>query len=100
MGMAKGNKKKEKVLNVAKVYLRRKNRVEHPDGKFDYCGRWNPAKEEKCKYCGTVRRPSTGWPYTLSQHCRTAKHIAAKHGVTKKEVLQAAKQLEAEGFEG
>jgi hypothetical protein len=95
--MKKRDEKKKLAIEVAaKSYLSRQSRADHPVGEFDFCGCWQPAKEERCKECGRVRKPSQNFPYTLSQHCRTALHIANLHKVDRVELLKAAKILKKE----
>jgi len=60
---------------IEKTYYRRKNRLDHPKGKFDSAGRWYPAEEEERDCCAHIRRPSRAYPYSLLVHCRTKKHI-------------------------
>jgi hypothetical protein len=66
------------------VWLSRKSRESHPVGTFDNAGRWYPSKEERLDCCESIRKPSRAFPYSLMQHCRSAAHIAALHGVTAK----------------
>ena len=89
-------KKKLAIEMAAKSYLRRQSRVDHPVGEFDFAGRWHPGREERCKVCGCVRKPSQAFPYSRSQHCRTALHIANVHKVDRVELLRAAKILKKE----
>lgn len=94
------DKKAARLEAAAKSYIRRKNRVEHPEGEFEVNGCWYPSKKERCPVCGCVREPSGAWPYTLSQHCRSAEHMANKHGVLRVELLRVSKKLEKEGYVG
>lgn len=67
--------KKEFEEKVNNVYEMRKERMTHPDGKFDNGGRWYPAVGEKCDCCRSIREPSRAYPYSLMVHCRTKVHI-------------------------
>lgn len=86
------SKHKEKVRAAAITYCRRKNRTEHPDGKFEFNG-WHPSDHEKCSCCDAVRAPTRKWPYTLTQHSRTATHVAKLYGVSRAELLVVAATL-------
>jgi hypothetical protein len=88
------DRKAAKLAEMVGVFVRKRDRTEHPEGSFDYMGRWNPSKKEWCKDCGSVRRPTSAFPLTLNDHCRTAKHVANKHGVNRNELLHAVKALE------
>lgn len=54
-------------------FLRRRDRVEHPNGCADRAGRWYPDASE-----GRVvaREPSRRFPWTMMHACRTLKHCA------------------------
>jgi len=81
------------VENAAKIYLRRKKRLEHPDGEFSASGIWYPKKSEKKQCCTHVRAQSGSCPHSVSQHCRTATHVAKLCKVAKKDLLKVAKTL-------
>jgi hypothetical protein len=89
-------KNKKLVKEAAILYLRRQERLEHPAGGFDYAGRWYAGEMEKCACCDKVKAPSRNFPLTVSQHCRTAKHIAALFGLPKEDILETAKHLNYE----
>jgi hypothetical protein len=85
------------VSEAACIYLRRRERIEHPDGRKDNAGRWYPDETEmldKTRY----RSPSRAhpWPYMLA--CRTLKHCANLAGIPAQalEVRRAARRIEAE----
>ncbi|HNY42107.1 MAG TPA: hypothetical protein PKJ41_17010 [Bryobacteraceae bacterium] len=65
----------EKVLRAAFKFLRRKHRIEHPDGKFDNGGRWYPAHSEPLD-TGCFRSPSRRFKYSYLTACRSARHCA------------------------
>lgn len=85
-----------KVEIAAKTYLDRRDRVSHPDGKFDRGGRWHPSEKEWTPGCDRIREPSRAWPYSLLVHCRSAEHVAELHGVEKGDLLAKARQLDRE----
>lgn len=63
---------------AANCYIERNERADHPSGSFDSGGRWYPCEiteEQDC--CGSIRRPSAAYPYSLLTHCRTLRHIAS-----------------------
>ena len=37
-----------------------------------------PSSEERCKDCGKIRTPSRAYPFSLSDHCTSQKHIKNK----------------------
>ena len=65
----------DNIEKAAIAYLRRKNRKDHPEGKFDK-KKWYPSVDEKCSCCNNIRNPSNAHPYSLMLHCRTLNHIA------------------------
>jgi hypothetical protein len=50
-----------------------------PSGETDYFGRWYPDPLERRACCSQIRDPSRAWPWSLWQHCHTAKHVAYLH---------------------
>ncbi len=90
----KNELKPEKVLKVAAItFMRRKKRLTYPEGGFNYNGIWYPHKSEVQDCCSQVRAPSKRWPYTLSQHCCTAMHVANRYRVSRTDLLSVAKTL-------
>jgi len=69
-------------------YLRRKNRQEKPQGRYDNGGRWWPDEEEIRPCCRNIRRPSRAWPFTLLDHCRTLAHCCALEGADLREAMR------------
>lgn len=62
---------------IALVYHARKDRLTHPEGKFDNAHRWYPSdREDAGDVVGCVRSPSRAWPYSYMQRARTRKHVA------------------------
>ena len=79
----------EAVIAAAREYVALKTRAINPVGAFDKAGRWYPSKPCSC----AVRAPSRAYPYSYLVHSRTAEHVAETHGVSRREVLRAAKAL-------
>ena len=65
----------DKIEVAARLYLRRKHRLEHPNGEFDSGGRWHPSAAEYQVCCIGIRAPSRAHPYSYMVHCRTVEHI-------------------------
>lgn len=82
------------VIAAAMQFLARRDRAEHPDGKFDNAQRWYPGSGERQNCCSHIRSPSRAHPYSNMTHCRTAEHIASMHGVDVTEVRRMARELE------
>lgn len=77
---------KKELREACEVYMKRKDRILHPDGKFDNGGRWYPDEEEIHECCSYVRSPSRSYPLSLNQHCRTLNHVAQLFNVDSKEL--------------
>ncbi len=89
--------KLDPVHEAACIYLRRRERLEHPDGRKDNAGRWYPDDSElldKTQY----RSPSRAHPWSYMLACRTLKHCANLAGRPAQavEVRRAARRIEAE----
>lgn len=95
----------DKIEAAARLYLRRRCRLDHPAGAFDDGGRWYPgeaddfgAEEQPC--CLSIRRPSRAHPYSILVHCRTLDHVCwlfGLHGAKKLAVRRRARELELTG---
>lgn len=81
------------LLSAVSEFIARQNRITHPAGYFDKQRRWYPEQSEKCSCCAGIRTPSVAYPFSLMLHCRTAEHIAAKHGVDVSDLRRAARAL-------
>lgn len=57
------------IQRAAERYLRRRDRIEHPDGRFDRAGRWYPDDNEDFEPSGR-RAPSRTWPWSYMLACR------------------------------
>jgi hypothetical protein len=79
---------------MTKLELAAMDYIRGPKGYFDSACRWYPFEDEKCPLCDTIRLPSRAFPYSLRTHCRTYKHVAAKHGITVKELKQAIEEYQ------
>lgn len=72
-----------KNAQVEELWKARQARTLHPDGHFEYKGRyphgyvvaWWPSEWERCSCCMGLYRPTRLHPYTLMVHCRTKRHI-------------------------
>lgn len=71
---------REKIDKAALRYIRRKNRAEHPAGKFDSAKRWYPNPCEGLDV-SNFRSPSHAFPFSYLLACRTAAHCARLEGV-------------------
>lgn len=78
---------------AAGKYLRRRGRLENPDGKFDKGGRWYPADGEWRDCCNRIRYPSRAYPYSYMKHCRSVEHVAALCNADVRLVRRAARSL-------
>jgi hypothetical protein len=66
-----------------------------PAGTQDYKGRWDPSSAERRECCSKIRRPSAAYPRSLLDHCRSAEHVAALHGVGAATLRGAARSVRA-----
>lgn len=69
-----------KIDEAAVRFVRRKRRLEHPDGTFDRAQRWYPASSEGLN-TDCYRSPSREYPYSYLLACRTAVHCARLAGI-------------------
>jgi len=85
------------VREAACIYLRRRERLEHPDGRKDRVGRWYPDESEMLDQT-QYRSPSRAHPWSYMLACRTLKHCANLAGIPTRtlEVRRAARHIEAE----
>lgn len=83
----------DRVMTAALDFISLRDRVTNPKGRFDRAGRFYPASSELCACCKAIRPPSAAWPYSLMVHCRTAEHVAARHGVDPSDVRRQARAL-------
>jgi hypothetical protein len=79
------------IEQAANEYIKRQQRINHPDGKTDKAGRWYPADQERQSCCEYIRRPSCAWPWSLMVHCRTLRHVAHVCGVDERELRRAVR---------
>jgi hypothetical protein len=75
-------------LEAAKMYVSRQTRLSHPGGKTDGL-RWYPDPEEKRDCCNKIRCPSRHYPWSLSYHCRTMRHVSSLTGIPESEIRRA-----------
>lgn len=83
------------VQQAAACYIARQQRNQHPAGKFDKAGRWEPSESERCDCCAAIRTPSRAYKYGLMVHCRTMAHIANLYGVAIQDVRRAVREIES-----
>jgi len=81
---------------AAREYLARQDRRSDPVGGFEPNGTWFPAPSERRDCCDEVRWPSRRWPWSLMEHCRSAKHVAALYNVSRADLLRVARRIEEE----
>lgn len=88
---------KKKIRTAGAIYLRRRDRIDHPNGKFDKAGRWYPDASEKLDKT-QYRSPSAAYPWSYMHACRTIKHAAKLGGVPHHaaEVRHQAKRIVSE----
>ena len=87
-------RKTAKRIKIAWEFIKRRDRLTHPDGRTDNAGRWYPSKAERCPCCDSVRSPSRSYPWSYMQHCRTAEHVAQLHGQEPSTIRHIARQIE------
>ena len=69
-------------------WLRRQERTEHPAGKFDKAGRWEPSTSEDCDgFTSHTRTPSRAWPYSYLLAARSLEHCEALSDADHADVL-------------
>ena len=69
-------------------WLRRKERAEHPGGRFDKAGRWYPSKDENCDdFTSHTREPSRRWLYSYLLAARSLAHCEALENADHDDVL-------------
>jgi hypothetical protein len=69
-------------------YIRRRDRLSHPDGTFDKQGRFYLS--EVCDCCKWISSSSWGYPYSQLIHRRTLKHVCTLMGA---DIKLARKEL-------
>lgn len=82
------------IIDAAVEFLALRDRLTHPDGRFDKQGRFYLDPDNQCPHCAYVRSPSAKWPYSELIHGRTAKHVAARQSLDVKLVKRAAHKIE------
>lgn len=81
-------------LAAAKTAIARRDRMEHPHGRFDDAGRWIASAAEYCECCEDIRMPSRAYPYSMMVHCRSIQHVANLYKVDATAVRRAVKLLD------
>lgn len=87
------------ILNCAREYISRQDRLSHPAGAFDNAKRFSLAKKYPC--CDDIRFPSRRYPYPEMTHGRSLQHVAHEFGLEHhlKIIRQAANRLNKYGLE-
>ena len=81
------------LVEAANEYGMRRARLTHPDGEFDYGGRWYPSEYEHCECCEDIREPSRAWPLSRMMHCRSSGHLSALTGYSARDIKRAYRRL-------
>lgn len=79
-------------IAAAAEYVRRRDRLSNPPGRFDRAGRFYA--EERTRSVLTCRAPSRKWPWPEMKAARTAAHCAEIFGVNALHVKRAAKTID------
>ena len=87
------------IFAAASTYLRLRDRLEHPAGKFDSAGRFYLIKP--CDCCSSIRYPSRAYPYSHMIHGRSVVHVATAAGLADyaRAVRSVAGVIDREGVE-
>ena len=85
-------------VQAAILFIKRKERLAHPEGATDRGGRWYPKdRDEEVFPAHAYRSPSRSWPWSYMVACRTAAQCARYHDVEDvKAVRRIARGIEAE----
>lgn len=88
----------QRILDCAREYLSRQDRLSHPGGHFDSAKRFS--LNEKFSCCEDIRSPSRRFPYPEMMHGRSLLHVAHEFGVEQhlKLIRQAANRLKKNGL--
>ena len=88
----------ETILNCAKEYISRQERLSHPAGTFDNAKRFSLSEKYPC--CDDIRFPSRRFPYPEMTHGRSLQHVAHEFRVAQhlKIIRQAANRLKKHGL--
>lgn len=68
-----------RILDCAKEYISRQERLSHPVGVFDNAKRFSLIDKFPC--CEDIRSPSRRFPYPEMTHGRSLQHVAHEFGV-------------------
>ena len=82
--------------DVAREFISRRDRGDHPNGRCDRSGRGYPSDSERSACCGAIRGPSRSHPWSYMTHCRTVNHLATLRGVDATEARREVKRIERE----
>ena len=70
----------QRILDCAKEYISRQERLTHPAGVFDNAKRFSLVTKYPC--CEDIRSPSRQFPYPEMTHGRSLQHLAHEYGVS------------------
>lgn len=84
-------------VQAAVLFIKRKERLDHPEGGTDRGGRWYPkGRDAEVFPADAYRSPSRAWRWSYMVACRTAAQCARYHDVDVKAVRSIARGIEAE----
>jgi len=88
----------KEILNCAKEYISRQDRLSHPAGAFDNAKRFSLAEKYQC--CDEIRYPSRRFPFPEMTHGRSLQHVAHELGVERhlKIIRQVTNRLKKHGL--
>ena len=82
-------------ITIAAIcYIRRRDQVEWPHGRFTTDHRWYADDDELRPCCTRIRAPTATYPYTNLAHCCTMKHVARLYEVDLADLRREIRRLE------
>ncbi len=89
----------QRILDCAREYLSRQDRLSHPAGTFDSAKRFTLT--EKYPRCDYIRFPSRKFPFPEMTHGRSLQHVAHEFGLEQhlKLIRQTTNRLRKYGLE-
>ena len=88
----------QRILDCAKEYISRRERLTHPAGVFDNAKRFSLANKYPC--CEDIRSPSRKFPYPEMTHGRSLQHVAYEFEVEQhvKLIRQVTNRIQKHGL--
>lgn len=83
---APGSEQWLKLIRAAWERIARLERIYHPFGHLNNRGHWWPDRREVRPCCTSQKAPDGYGPFKLKEHCRTLRHVAARHDVTERDL--------------